>query len=101
MPVKLPLQCPQMPSNNNSVGHPTKQKKSTQTFSSLEAIHCCYLRASVGIGMAILPLEGIYPQIKRTKVLFKSKTNNLPLICNSIFETGRQCLLDLRAVPSK
>jgi hypothetical protein len=23
------------------------------------------------------------------------------LICNSIFETGRQCLLDLRAVPSK
>ena len=53
-------------------------------------VHCCYLRASVGIGMAILPLEGIYPQIKRAKVLFKIKTNNLPLICNSIFQTGRQ-----------
>ena len=46
----------------------------------------------VGIGMAILPLEGIYPQIKRVKVLFKTKTNNLPLICNSTFQTGRQCL---------
>ena len=55
-------------------------------------LHCCYLRASVGIAMAILPLEGIYPQIKRAKVLFKTKTNNLPLICNSIFQTGRQCL---------
>ena len=54
--------------------------------------HCCYLRASVGIGMAILPLEGIYPQIKRAKVLFKIKTNNLLLIFNSIFHTGRQCL---------
>ena len=55
-------------------------------------VHCCYLRASVGIGMAILPLEGIYPQIKRVKVLFKTKTNNIPLICNSTFQTGRQCL---------
>ena len=54
--------------------------------------HCCYLRASVGIAMAILPLEGIYPQSKRAKVLFKTKTNNLPLICNSIFQTGRQWL---------
>ena len=52
----------------------------------------CYLRASVGIGMAILLLEGIYPQIKTAKVLFKTKTNNLPLIFNSIFQTGRQCL---------
>ena len=68
---------------------------------SHNSVHCCYLRASVGIAMAILPLEGIYPQIKRAKVLFKTKTNNLPLICNSIFETGRQCLLNLRAVPSK
>ena len=64
-------------------------------------VHCCYLRASVGIGMAILPLEGIYPQIKRAKVLFKTKTNNLPLISNSIFHTGRQCLYNLRAIPSK
>ena len=64
-------------------------------------IHCCYLRASVGIGMAILPLEGIYPQIKRAKLLFKSKTNNLPLICNSIFQTGRQCFYILRVIPSK
>ena len=61
-------------------------------FQFLRHIHCCYLRASVGIAMAILPLEGIYPQIKRAKVLFKTKTNNLPLICNSIFQTGRQCL---------
>ena len=57
-----------------------------------ERIHCCYLRASVGIAMAILPLEGIYPQIKRAKVLFKTKTNSSPLIFNSIFQTGRQCL---------
>ena len=57
-----------------------------------EVQHCCYLRASVGIGMAILPLEGIYPQIKRAKVLFKIKTNNLPLIFDSIFHTGRQRL---------
>ena len=46
--------------------------------------HCCYLRASVGIGMAILPMEGIYPQIKMPKVLFKTKTNNLPLICSKL-----------------
>ena len=55
-------------------------------------VHCCYLRASVGIGIAILPLEGICPQIKRAKVLYKTKTNSLPLICNSIFQTGRQWL---------
>ena len=64
------------------------QNKNVQSVS----VHCCYLRASVGIGMAILPLEGIYPQIKRAKVLFKTKTNNLPLICNSIFQTRRQWL---------
>ena len=71
-----------------------KKLLDTRMVAALKTLkaHCCYLRASVGIGMAILPLEGIYPQIKRVKVLFKTKTNNLPLICNSTFQTGRQCL---------
>ena len=38
--------------------------------------------------MASLPLEGIYPQIKRAKVLFKTKTYDIPSICNSIFHTA-------------
>ena len=94
-----------MPSNNNSgcngktyktnfLGLILKKLLDTRMVAALKTLkaHCCYLRASVGIGMAILPLKGIYPQIKMAKVLFKTKTNNLPSIFNSIFQTGRQCL---------